>query len=473
MRDRHFVKIVAGKDSLTFEGTETTWEKLPALLEKVPDREQTVLEIAIASNELSAGLRDEAEGNALRMARRFGFEYLSNVGVHPLGSKGSPSQKVAAPAKNQNAEADVAKPVAYLPQGKVEPVPFTVVKSLRLGDSITITEVQATSPDLKNGDKVIVYGRYTLASEPKASLCLFATSAESSSPSNIRSEQRIYITKGEGKFELSETLDCKGYLHVSFYSDPASKGFGVVYFGTAQQMKEIEPWDVPSWYTSGTPAASDAVVEGVGWSGFRVGATREQLSKAFGPLEPTPTPGSQWTGWVTRHHIDCWFDQAGRAVEVRFNEGFNLPLTSGVKIGSPEKDVLAAYGSPDRVVNKPQSKMLEYGKRGVLMWIVDGKVFDFTVFKPHEPLDGTETGHSRSGNELTNQQMKARKRMQQDLRAFSDQERREIESLYQVANRKWRTQEARDSLKTLVREVQESKSHGLCHPLSRPNEPGR
>ena len=131
------------------------------------------------------------------------------------------------------------------------------------------------------------------------------------------------------------------------------------------------------------PEGGDSkVVEGIGWGGFRVGATREELIKAFGPLEPTPTPGSQWMGWVSRHHVDCWFDQAGRASEVRFNKGFSLPLTSGIKIGSSEKEVLWAYGSPDRVVNKPQSKMLAYDKRGVLMWVMGGKVLDFTVFRP-------------------------------------------------------------------------------------------
>ncbi len=136
----------------------------------------------------------------------------------------------------------------------------------------------------------------------------------------------------------------------------------------------------------------DQVVEGVGWGGFRVGATRDEQIKDFGPLEPTPTPGSKWTGWVSRHHINCWFDQAGRASEVRFNKGFALPLTSGIMIGSAEKDVLEAYGAPDRVVNKPTSKMLEYGKRGVLMWIIDGEVFDFTVFKPHRETPGTLIG---------------------------------------------------------------------------------
>ncbi len=36
--ERHFVTIVVGKDKMTFQGEETNWDGLQALLEKVPDR---------------------------------------------------------------------------------------------------------------------------------------------------------------------------------------------------------------------------------------------------------------------------------------------------------------------------------------------------------------------------------------------------------------------------------------------------
>ena len=98
--------------------------------------------------------------------------------------------------------------------------------------------------------------------------------------------------------------------------------------------------------------SSQAVAEGVGWENFRVVGTREKLIKAYGDLEPSP--GSQWTGWVVRDHIDCWFDEAGHVTSVRFNEGFNLPLTSGVKIGSSENKVLLADGVPESIVQQPQ-----------------------------------------------------------------------------------------------------------------------
>jgi hypothetical protein len=118
------------------------------------------------------------------------------------------------------------------------------------GDSITIAEVKATSPDLKAGDKVIVKGRYKLSSKPKASLCLFMTATKGSGKGPIHPEQQLDVTKGDGNFELSETMEGDGYLHVTFYSVPEGKPFGGMYFGTAQQMKEIEHWDVKSWYTA-------------------------------------------------------------------------------------------------------------------------------------------------------------------------------------------------------------------------------
>ena len=113
------------------------------------------------------------------------------------------------------------------------------VKFFKDGDSIAITEVKATSPNLKTGDKVIVKGNYALSSKPKASLFLLETANKGSGKSNIRPEQKMEIMAGKGEFELSETLESNGYLHVSFYPVPAGEPFGGVYFGTAKQMEKI------------------------------------------------------------------------------------------------------------------------------------------------------------------------------------------------------------------------------------------
>jgi len=133
------------------------------------------------------------------------------------------------------------------------------------GDSITITEVKATSPDLKAGDKVIVKGHYALSSKPKASLCLFQTATRGSGKGTIRPGQRLAVMKGEGEYELSETLEEDGYLHVTFYSVPQGTPFGGMYFGTAKQMKEMGRQDLQSWYTAGidTSTVGEKMAEAV------------------------------------------------------------------------------------------------------------------------------------------------------------------------------------------------------------------
>jgi len=92
-RQRHFVTLVVGEDKMTFQGQEVDWEQLSALLEKVPDRPQTVLELAVTSEDI--GRRDnwnEILARVGELRHRYGFEYRSLIGVHPLSTKGGPSQ---------------------------------------------------------------------------------------------------------------------------------------------------------------------------------------------------------------------------------------------------------------------------------------------------------------------------------------------------------------------------------------------
>ncbi len=134
-----------------------------------------------------------------------------------------------------------------------------------------------------------------------------------------------------------------------------------------------------------SPAAPSFVTEGAGWGGFRIGATLDELIDHFGPPEVNPDPDNQWKRWLSQYHIDCLVDNVRGVYELRFNKGFTRPLASGVRVGSPESEVVSAYGTPDRLVTKSQSKMLQYSGRGVLMWIVNGVVYDFTVFSPTPP----------------------------------------------------------------------------------------
>jgi len=125
----------------------------------------------------------------------------------------------------------------------------TGVKFFKDSDTIAITEVKATSPDLKTGDKVTVKGRYILSSRPKATLSLFATDTKGPGKQETLSEQKIDILAGQGEFELSIILKYDGYLHITFYSIPEGKPIGGLYFGTAKQMEEIKDWKIQDWYT--------------------------------------------------------------------------------------------------------------------------------------------------------------------------------------------------------------------------------
>ncbi len=90
-RWRHFVAVVVGEDRMTFQDKPADWETIDEMVKDVPDRNLTVLTLA-TTTELSEQAMHEAERKAGRLVQEYGFEYLSFVGVHPLGSKGGKSQ---------------------------------------------------------------------------------------------------------------------------------------------------------------------------------------------------------------------------------------------------------------------------------------------------------------------------------------------------------------------------------------------
>ena len=107
------------------------------------------------------------------------------------------------------------------------------------GDSIVIEQVVAASPNLAVGDKVTVRGHYVLKSEAEARLCLYLATSDSVGAEPIVPTQTTKIARGAGSFELAEVVKHPGHLHLSFYQVPSGTRFGSVYFGTAQQVKEM------------------------------------------------------------------------------------------------------------------------------------------------------------------------------------------------------------------------------------------
>ncbi len=94
-RPRHFVRVVAGPDGLTYEGKETSWAGLREQLSNsaIP-REQTVLQLGVSIHAPEDWDFSEARDEAFRLWVAHGFEYLSLVGNHDPGSSGDATQMV-------------------------------------------------------------------------------------------------------------------------------------------------------------------------------------------------------------------------------------------------------------------------------------------------------------------------------------------------------------------------------------------
>ncbi len=94
-RPSRFVRLVVGCDTMTFEGRETTWEELPGLLMEIPDRANTVLELASSEDVTTSGpeqaqeLTEDSKPRASRLAHEHGFADLSEIGTRMLGSRGT------------------------------------------------------------------------------------------------------------------------------------------------------------------------------------------------------------------------------------------------------------------------------------------------------------------------------------------------------------------------------------------------
>jgi len=63
---------------------------------------------------------------------------------------------------------------------------------------------------------------------------------------------------------------------------------------------------------------------------------------------------------------------------------------------------------------------------------------------------------------VTQQRSKAKIRMRKDSEFYSRDELKEIENLYQVANKQWRTQDGKDSLQELVKKYDEANRTGCA-----------
>ncbi len=77
------IRLVVGPDQLTLQGQPVTFEALTDELKKIPNRPQTILEIASSSDDVTVGRMNRA----FAIGSTLNFKTLSEIGTHPLGSK--------------------------------------------------------------------------------------------------------------------------------------------------------------------------------------------------------------------------------------------------------------------------------------------------------------------------------------------------------------------------------------------------
>jgi beta-lactamase regulating signal transducer with metallopeptidase domain len=127
----------------------------------------------------------------------------------------------------------------------------------------------------------------------------------------------------------------------------------------------------------------DVIVEGIGWGDVRVGMEKEDLLKILGP--PDSDSSSNWLKWRRQYYLDCFFRPGSTKItEIRFNQGFEGILASGLRIGSAANQLFERYGKPDVIVNRNNDAVkYEYSQRGVLFWTYQGEIIQIVVFNPY------------------------------------------------------------------------------------------
>lgn len=102
-------------------------------------------------------------------------------------------------------------------------------------------ESQDTAPKfISEGDTITVKGRYSLASQPNVNLLLLITGTRDRGRSTVTKEQKTEIVQGTGEFILTATIPYYGCPHLTFYDKTTGKSLGGLYFGTKEQVEEIE-----------------------------------------------------------------------------------------------------------------------------------------------------------------------------------------------------------------------------------------
>lgn len=122
----------------------------------------------------------------------------------------------------------------------VQPVDFEITSlDFRPGDSIEITEILGDRPRIEVGGTYTIIGKYTLSSQDRAMLHLFAIDGQT------RSGQASAVQRGAGEFVRTFTYLEEGDLHLSFYPAGGGSSLGGLYFAAKSAAQQSQgPVDI-------------------------------------------------------------------------------------------------------------------------------------------------------------------------------------------------------------------------------------
>jgi len=343
----------------------------------------------------------------------------------------SPKYYVLKRANSKKASSPQLKPVAF-EQG---------LNSLENGDTIILDEVLSTSTNFAIGDIVTAKGRYTLASQLNASLLLTVTATRGSGRSNVTKEQQTKMTLGSSEFELTYTIPFHGYSHLSFRDEITGQSLGGLHFGTKQQVEEIE--DLKA---KGSQRKPEKQVSKTGADVLN--RLQKDRVEARANMLLADARQNEWTRVKEQPLIS----------QAKFSSDPLLAVLAEDVLTSKSELQEAKEKGNDLKVNSAQASLEKSERKlqAALDAIKKKTQAEYVVAKAKcEALDQEiqrlVTGLAFDVAEVFEiQKAKARDRMREDREIYSQAERIEIETLYQVANKKWRSEEGKESLKELI-----------------------
>ncbi len=172
------VLIVVSPTEISFEGKPTTWEELPKLLEKVSDRENTILAFKMATDQMTIAEFNNASYRFSQLAEQFHFRYASYTGVaeHEKGPATRPGARNDSGAAEEVALKPGEKTILFVHDGKIrmqsgtlaleaESLKVLVPPDVKGKENTVMIDTQARDLRLRDSDgTVLVASRIEISS---------------------------------------------------------------------------------------------------------------------------------------------------------------------------------------------------------------------------------------------------------------------------------------------------------------------